>query len=299
MSYIIGLNEVTIDQVFMKEENLMNIRNFANETRKFVANKDNFYVLEYMHDSSVSPANADIEYYMSKMGVHRRQVVVKLDENHSAIVQAGAMQWMAGDVNAKTGVKGVGDLFGKMIKGAVTGESAIKPEYVGNGWLVLEPTYKFIILVNVEEWGSGITIEDGMFYACAGTVKTSVTAKKTLSSAALGSEGLFNMSLSGTGIAALESNVPYDELVEVELNNDTLKIDGNLAVCWSSSLDFTVERTTKTLIGSAASGEGLVNVYRGTGRVLMSPVAPTSSLYESTNTMSAKAAARTSNTLGK
>ncbi|MCR5526260.1 MAG: AIM24 family protein [Lachnospiraceae bacterium] len=277
----------------------MNIRNFENETRKFVAKKDNFYVLEYMHDSSVSPANADIEYYMSKMGVHRRQVVVKLDENHSAIVQAGAMQWMAGDVNAKTGVKGVGDLFGKMIKGAVTGESAIKPEYAGNGWLVLEPTYKYIILVNVEEWGSGITIEDGMFYACAGTVKNSVTAKKTLSSAALGSEGLFNMSLSGTGIAALESNVPYDELIEVELNNDTLKIDGNLAVCWSSSLDFTVERTTKTLIGSAASGEGLVNVYRGTGRVLMSPVAPTSSLYESTNTMSAKSAARTSNTLGK
>lgn len=29
----------------------------------------------------------------------------------------------------------------------------------------------------------------------------------------------------------------------------------------------------KTLIGSAASGEGLVNVYRGTGRVLLAPVA--------------------------
>lgn len=28
----------------------------------------------------------------------------------------------------------------------------------------------------------------------------------------------------------------------------------------------------KTLLGSAASGEGLVNVYRGTGRVLMMPV---------------------------
>ena len=28
----------------------------------------------------------------------------------------------------------------------------------------------------------------------------------------------------------------------------------------------------KSLIGSAASGEGLVNVYRGTGKVLMAPV---------------------------
>ena len=125
------------------------------------------------------------------------------------------------------------------------------------------------------------------------------TARKNVSSAVLGGEGLFNMSLQGTGVVALESNVPENELIEVELENDELKIDGNLAVCWSSNLDFTVERTTKTLVGSAVSGEGLVNVYRGTGRVLMSPVAPTSSLFESTNTVSAKAAAKNSNTLGK
>ena len=97
----------------------------------------------------------------------------------------------------------------------------------------------------------------------------------------------------------LESNVPEDELIEVILENDELKIDGNLAVCWSSNLEFTVERSTKTLVGSAVSGEGLVNVYRGTGRVLMCPVAPTASLFESTNTMAAKAAAKSSNTFGK
>ena len=51
--------------------------------------------------------------------------------------------------------------------------------------------------------------------------------------------------------------------------------------------------------GSAVSGEGLVNVYRGTGRVLMCPVAPTTSLFESTNTLAAKAAAKSSNTFGK
>ena len=276
----------------------MNIKNFENETRKFVNSLGNFYVLEYMQDSSVSPMNATTEYFMSQMGVHRRQVVIQLDGTNSAIVQAGAMQWMAGNVQATSGIKGVGDLVGKMVKGAVTKESAVKPEYVGNGLLVLEPTYKFIILVDVASWGPGITIEDGMFYACSGTVNNRVVSRKNLSSAALGGEGLFNLSLSGNGIAALESNVPYNELIEVELNNDTLKIDGNLAVCWSSNLEFTVERSTKTLLGSAVSGEGLVNVYRGTGKVLMSPVAPTSSLYAATNTVAAKAAAVKSNTFG-
>ena len=278
----------------------MRIVNLENENRKIVKTVDNFHVLEYVQDASVSPMNAVDEYFMSKMNVRRRQVVIDIDRDHSAVIQAGAMQWMGGNVQATSGVKGIGDLFGKAIKGAVTKESAVKPEYVGEGCLVLEPTYKYIILQDVSKWGAvGMTIEDGMFLACDANVKRNVIARKNVSSAVLGGEGLFNMNLQGNGVVALESNVPEDELIEIELENDELKIDGNLAVCWSSNLDFTVERTTKTLVGSAVSGEGLVNVYRGTGRVLMSPVAPTSSLFEATNSVSAKSAAKNSNTLGK
>lgn len=225
--------------------------------------------------------------------------MVELNGNNSVVTQAGAMQWMAGNVIATSGVKGVGDLLGKLVKGAVTKESAVKPEYNGTGLLVLEPTYKYIILQDVASWGPGMTVEDGMFLACDGTVNHKVVARSNLSSAIAGGEGLFNLSLQGSGIAALESNVPAEELIEVELDNDVLKIDGNLAVCWTSSLQFTVERTTKSLAGSAVSGEGLVNVYRGTGKVLMCPVAPTDSLYSATNTLAAKSAAVRSNTFGK
>ena len=278
----------------------MRIENLQNENRKYAKSIGNFHVLEYVQDASVSPMNAMNEYFMSKMNVRRRQVVIDIDKDHSAIIQAGAMQWMGGNVRATSGVKGIGDFLGKAIKGAVTKETAVKPEYVGEGCLVLEPTYKYIILADIGKWGSaGMTIEDGMFLACDANVKSRVVARKNLSSAVLGSEGLFNLSLQGNGVAALESNVPEDELIEVILENDELKIDGNLAVCWSSNLEFTVERSTKTLVGSAVSGEGLVNVYRGTGRVLMCPVAPTTSLFESTNTMTAKAAAKSSNTFGK
>lgn len=278
----------------------MKIVNLENENRKFVKTVNNFHVLEYIQDASVSPMNAQTEYFMSQMNVRRRQIVIELDKEHSAIIQAGAMQWMSGNIQATTGVKGIGDLFGKALKGAVTKETAIKPEYVGNGYLVLEPTYKYILLKDISEWGSsGMTIEDGMFLACDSHVQNKIVARKNVSSAVLGGEGFFNLSLHGTGTVALESNVPEEELIEIILEDDELKIDGNLAVCWSSDLDFTVERTTKTLVGSAVSGEGLVNVYRGTGRVLMSPVAPTSSLFEATNTLAAKTAAKNSNTLGK
>ena len=87
-------------------------------------------------------------------------------------------------------------------------------------------------------------------------------------------EGLFNNCLFGKGIAVLESPVPRDELIIMELTepNDVVKIDGNMAIAWSNSLKFTVEKATKTLMGSAASGEGFVNVYRGAGKILMAPV---------------------------
>lgn len=273
------------------------VNNLSNQNRKILNSLGCFKVLEYEKDLSVSAFNAETEYFMSKMGVRRRQVIAELNGN-SVVTQAGAMQWTAGSVTATSGIKGVGDLLGKLVKGAVTKESAVKPEYTGSGLLVLEPTYKFILLQEVSRWGSGMTVEDGMFLACESTVQRNVTARSNLSSAVAGGEGLFNLSLSGSGVAVLESNVPQEELIEVELNNDELKIDGNLAVCWTSSLKFTVERSTRSLAGSAVSGEGFVNVYRGTGKVLMSPVAPTASLFESSNAMSAKAAAKNSNTFG-
>ena len=47
---------------------------------------------------------------MGKMGVRRRQVVIDMNGKDTAIIQAGAMQWMAGNVQATTGVKGVVDV---------------------------------------------------------------------------------------------------------------------------------------------------------------------------------------------
>ena len=183
------------------------------------------------------------------------------------------MQWMVGDVNATTGVKGIGDFFGKALRGSVTGESAIKPEYTGSGTLVLEPTYKHIILIDVSDWNGSIVLDDGLFLACESTLKHKAVARSNFSSAVAGGEGLFNLGISGNGVLCLESECPKQELIEIVLQNDVLKIDGNMAIAWSGSLDFTVERSGKSLIGSAASGEGLVNVYRGTGKVLLAPVA--------------------------
>ena len=241
------------------------------EAKKITERLGNFSVIEWVKDISNSYTGAFYAYYAAQMGVHKKQVAIDLNGS-GAILQAGAMQMILGDIKVSTDVKGVGDLAKKLIGGKVTGESAIKPKYTGKGQVILEPTYKYIILEDMSQWSSGMVIEDGLFLACSDTVGISVVSRKNFSSALLGNEGLFNACLTGTGIVALESNVPKDELIIVDLENDTIKIDGSMAIAWSNTLEFTVERTTKTLIGSAASGEGLVNVYRGTGRILIAPV---------------------------
>ena len=245
---------------------------FHDDDHVITETKGIFSVVEHQKDLTTTPQAAMREYFMSQMDIKRKQLLVELDGSVGVITQAGSMQWMAGDVKATTGIKGAGDLVGKMFKGALTNEGAIKPEYKGTGYIMLEPTYKYLLLEDVADWEGGLVMEDGLFLACESTVKTSVQTRKSISSAVLGKEGLFNLRLDGKGVCALESNVHRKQLIEIVLENDTLKIDGSLAICWSGSLDFTVERAGKTLVGSAASGEGLVNVYRGTGRVLLAPL---------------------------
>ena len=247
-------------------ENLTN-----NDDVKVIDSRGAFRVIEYQRDLSVTPQNAATAYFSNKMNVRKRQVICDLS-HANLTVQAGAMQWMAGNVNATTGIKGVGDLFGKAVRGSVTGESAIKPEYKGDGILVLEPTYKHILLIDLDDWNGSIVLDDGLFLACDASLKHKAVMRSNLSSAVAGNEGLFNLGIEGRGIVCLESFVPKEELVEVTLQNDTLKIDGNFALAWSGSLRFTVERSGKSMVGSAASGEGLVNTYTGTGKVLMAPV---------------------------
>ena len=230
-----------------------------------------FTILEHQQD--LSPYSAMQSYFNSKMNVKKRQVLCKLNGS-SVRIQSGAMQWISGKVKMETGVEGVKGFLGKAVKGAVTGESAVKPIYTGEGHLCLEPTWRYLLLEDVSQWGAGIVLDDGLFLACDDQLKETIVKRQNISSALLGGEGLFNLSLSGDGIVALESPVPREELVEFNLVDDVVKIDGNMAIAWSSTLQFTVEKSTKSLIGSGISGEGFVNVFRGTGKILMAPTIP-------------------------
>ena len=96
------------------------INNFTNnDDVKLLDSLGPFTVIEYQKDLSVMPGSAQLAYYCNAMNVRKRQVICDLSKANITL-QAGAMQWTVGNVNATTGVKGVGDLFGKALRGSVT-----------------------------------------------------------------------------------------------------------------------------------------------------------------------------------
>lgn len=221
------------------------------------------------------PYSSQMMYYMEKQNMKVRQAAIYLT-NDSVKVEPGAMSYFQGKLEMVSGVT-PGNLIGRMFTGAVTGEAAAQPEYRGTGMVVLEPTFKHLLTLELQP-GEEIIVDKGMFFAAQGSANVSAYMQRNLSSAALGGEGIFQTSIKGPGLVILECAVPMCEIDIIDLENDTLKVDGNFAVLRTGGIDFTVERSAKTLIGSAVSGEGLVNVYRGTGQVWL---APTIKVYNS------------------
>ena len=253
-------------------------------------------VVEYKRDMSVNAMMSQMEFFCSQMNVNRRQLVLNLNGN-SYMIQAGAMQWIQGSVKMDTGVK-PGKILGKMMGAAVTGETMAKPIYSGMGQMMLEPTYRHILLTNLDEWNGSVVLDDGLFLACDAGLEHKIVKRSNVATAVLGGEGIFNLSVNGRGMLALESIVPREEIIEINLQNDIMKIDGNMAIAWSGTLDFTVEKSAKSLIGSAVSGEGFVNVYRGTGKIWMAPTLSHGSAGE-TNLSENASEGNTGSTAGK
>lgn len=263
-----------VPTVVPASERSIRIRNFIGENDNIIVvdEKGPFKVIEFEKDLSVHPSEAAVKYFSSKMNIRPRQLVVDLSKTSGIYLQAGAMQWMSGSNKLSSGIKGVGDFGKKFLKSKVTGETTVKPEYSGDGYLVTEQTYKHLILIDLDDWDNNIMLDDGLFLAAEKSVNLAVKRRTNISSAVAASEGLFNTVLHGNGYICIESNIPLKELIIIEMVNETVSIDGPMAIAWTSSLDLRVEKSAKSFIGSAMSGEGLVNVYRGTGKILMAPL---------------------------
>ncbi len=100
--------------------------------------------------------------------------------------------------------------------------------------------------------------------ACDGTLTVDGQVNR---SAIRSGEGMVQPRVQGSGVVMLSSPVPQEKIMVVEMNNETLKVDGAFVMAYWGDLAFSVEKSSRGMFSAAASGEGFVNVYKGTGTV--------------------------------
>lgn len=241
-----------------------------NDDVSLVASVGCFDIIERPRQEACDPHDAQSAFFRSQMNIRQRQVIAKL-HNSAVTLQAGGMQWTVGNITLREEPKDDGQLSARKLRKAVMNEVTVKPVYMGTGLVALEPTYRHLLTMDPADWNGSLIVDNRSFIACEASVRQQTVPCADAVSAVAAGKSLFNVILSGAGTAIVESAVASSELVEVELDNDVLRVDSSLAIAWSGSLHFSVERASKGLLSSVASGAGLVNVYTGTGRVVMAP----------------------------
>jgi len=228
-----------------------------------------FQILEYENlDGATDVQTAFGLNVIRQSGIKLKQIRIILDD--SAIrLEPGSLSYMKGNIEIKNKPGGLLGFGKKIISSKLTGETAFKPSYSGTGEIFLEPSFGHFALIELED--DEIIVSDDMFYACEDGIDVNAAMQKNVSSAFLGNEGLYQTRIEGNGIVALKVPVPESEIFKCILINDTLKVDGNFAILRTGNIEFSVEKSSKSIVGTVLSGEGMVNVYRGTGEVWLMP----------------------------
>lgn len=245
--------------------------NFTNKLNKLteMENDSIFQVLEYENLEGATDVETALGLnIIRENGIKLKQIRIVLEDS-SVIIEPGALSYMKGDIRISSKTGGVFGLGKKIISSKLTGETVFKPTYSGSGEIFLEPSFGNFALIELED--DEIIVDDGLFFACEGSVEVGVSMQRNISAALLGDESLCQTRIRGNGIVALEIPVPESEIFKCVLIDDTLKVDGNFAILRTGNIEFTVEKSSKSIVGSVTSGEGLLNIYRGSGEVWLIP----------------------------
>jgi uncharacterized protein (AIM24 family) len=201
---------------------------------------------------------ADFEI-IEEQNTHFVRAVLK-DEAIRA--EKGALAYMRGHVAMSAPIPGPI----AAMRASLSEEAAIRPTFSGTGEVFLEASLGGYYAFEIHEkpW----ILERGAYWASEASVELSLYRETAWTSFWLG-EGLidFQTKVAGHGKVVLNASGPVEE---IELGDEELAVEGNLVIARSSRVTFSVRRPSRSRISSWLSGERLLRVYRGPGRVLMS-----------------------------
>lgn len=175
--------------------------------------------------------------------------------------EAGALSYMRGAVSMSAPIPGPLTL----IRASLSAEAAIRPTFRGTGDVFLEPTLGgyYSLQVNEKPW----ILDRGAYWASEASVTVEVHREKVMNAYWTGAGFIdFHTRVSGNGKVVLNAPGPVEE---IDLGDEELAVEGHAVIARSSRVRFSVRRPSRGFISSWLSGEKLLRVYRGPGRILM------------------------------
>jgi len=189
---------------------------------------------------------------------------VQLQQGEQFRAEAGAMLAMSptNSLEAKSTGKG---LFGTL-KAAVGGESFFASLFTANdgeGEVILAPGTPGDIL-RLDLNGETVFAQGGAYLA--GAPDLEISSQGSIKALVSG-EGLFLSKITGTGPLFLNA---FGSIIEKSLAPGEIYIvDSGHMVAFQSSVSYDVKKASRGVFSSLASGEGLVNHFRGPGTLWM------------------------------
>ncbi|MDR2114111.1 MAG: TIGR00266 family protein [Bifidobacteriaceae bacterium] len=197
---------------------------------------------------------------------------VLLNQSETALIQRGSMVYSTPGVELNARLNASGEGFGKFVKAvarsAVSNESAFITEVVCQapaGEVAIAPTYPGTI-VQLDVGANQYRLNDGAFLAMDSSVAYTLE-RQNVGKAIFGGQGGFWVKTTN-GQGAMLVNA-FGSITEIPLNNaNGFVVDNRHVVAWDRNLDYHIQMQSG-FFGSIGTGEGLVNVFSGTGKILI------------------------------
>jgi len=187
--------------------------------------------------------------------------------DETVVIERGAMSHMRGDLKMKGRL--VGPL--RLLRAALSGEEAFRPTISGTGTLFLESSFggfHIMDLPGTDDW----VVESGAYWCSEDKLKQTFHREKFTTSLWSG-KGLFDFQTKVMGQGKVMLCAP-GRVEEITLGEDSphgsqLITDGPIVLARTTGISYLVRLPSLLPWRRAATGERLLRVYRGEGRLLV------------------------------
>ncbi|MEE4189047.1 MAG: AIM24 family protein [Roseobacter sp.] len=205
---------------------------------------------------------------MAKFEIHQmegmRYVTAHLNDE-TIRAEAGALSYHTGDIEIHSAL--IPSVVGA-VRSLLAEEAVYRPEYRGTGEVTLESSLGGFHILDLEDecW----ILEPGTYWASEGSVDVSFHRERMLTSFWTG-EGLIYLQtrVNGSGKVVVTTRGPIEEVTLAP--GQKLRAEGRYVVCRSESVSYAASRATRNFFGRFTSGEGLVRVFTGPGKLILNP----------------------------